>query len=615
MLKGKKIKFSNMLILIYSVIALIVLSSFSLVSYIQVRNFTLDNFKSYGILICSDIAFASTDYLFTEAYPSLNFIVDEYSGRRDLASISITNRDEIIVAGTDTASLGKACECSGSCEEEIELCIDLTEKDEISFRKDISIDDLMLGRVVIRLSMSRINTQLRSILLRTILTGLFLLFVVVISGFLISRSVTKPLVNLKTAIKKLAEGEGVELRNEQKILELAEFQSSYNRMREQLISREDELKSTKYQAEKANLAKSVFLANISHELRTPLNGILGFTSLLRNTGLNSAQNVLVDKIESSGAGLAALIRNLLDLVELESGKCKFNQRCFCLEELTDKIIFNIENSLKNRNIGFEKSIDENCRFVCSDEERIEQAMLLMLSNSMKFTVEGHIGLKIHRLSSEYISIKVYDTGIGIEPEKQKRVFEMLAQGEEPLTKKYRGIGVGLPMVKLLAELMQGDVSVKSEPGEGTAVSLKVKAGVCSNCKDEEEECDGGTGKQLLLVEDEAVNRMYLKILLEKEGYTVKEVVDGAEAIEYFQKYDFSVILMDIGLPGINGIDTAVTISGFDKYKTKPVPIIAVTASTETETRNRCFEAGMSDFIAKPVNEQDLKNVIKKHVFG
>ena len=615
MLFNRKIKLSELIVTLYVLLAVVFTSMYSVITYLQFKNFTLDNFENYGSLLCRNIAFASSDYMFTGAYPSLNFVVEEFFDSDDLDGLSIVNNEGVIVADSDPQRLGNVCEYFKDCGAEVEICINNRASDGIVFQKNIKIDELLLGNAVVMLSLDRINQKLNRILYQTIITSSIFLILILVTGVYLGRGIAFQIVRLSSAIKNFAADKSGELEGPQRILELQELQSSYSRMRKELLFREDELKTAKQESEKANRAKSAFLANISHELRTPLNGILGFSSLLKNTGLSESQQILVEQIDSSGAGLAALIRNLLDLVELESGECELYVRSFSLKTLIDKIVLNIEAVIRNKDIKIETAINENCDYIYGDQERIEQALMLLLSNAVKFTNNGRIAIKVYRDEDDYLVIEIHDSGVGIREDKIHDVFELLSQGEEPLTKTHRGAGIGLPMVKLLAGLMGGDVKLKSDLGVGTSVLLRLRAENAESITvTADKDCENFRyNKRLLLVEDEAVNRMYLKMVLERAGYSVEEAVDGYRAIDYFQKREYCAVLMDIGLPGINGIETFKQISRSTRYKKKPVPVIAVTASTENDTRESCYKSGMVDFITKPVNEQELINTIRKAV--
>jgi len=278
-------------------------------------------------------------------------------------------------------------------------------------------------------------------------------------------------------------------------------------------------------------------------------------------------------------------------------------------KLIDKISKSAEYQLSEKDVKFMYKMD-NFQWVTADEARIEQILIIMLSNAVKFTDKGKIQLNIFEENG--LIIEINDTGIGIPEKKQKSVFELMHQVDNPLTKSYRGIGAGLPIVKLLAELMKRTISLTSSPGKGTSVKVFLPVIIEKSRKKDLSDLKNRprVKNKILLVEDEAINRMYLTLILKKKGFIVIEAPDGAKALTAFKEEEIHLILMDIGLPGMNGIETTERIKNTNRFINNAVPVIAVTANTQQDIRQKCLNAGMYDIVSKPVDEKRLFNSIE-----
>ncbi len=606
----KQIKLSQLIILVFIILAATAIIIYSSLTYNRFKASAIGIIEAYGIMLAGDLAFSASDFLFNENYPALEHIISEYETRNFVTELSILNTDNIVVAGSLKDELGKESKYISECDEYKEICISGYKNEEIRFIRKVVIEEELLGQVIIVLTLDAMNMELHRIILHFVYIGaVFLTFCIIIS-LLLSKIISKPVQRLNSAVRIFSESNYRQLETGQWISELSQLQDSYNVLAGKLDRWEKQLKDAKTEAERANSAKSVFLANISHELRTPLNGITGFASLLNDTELDDSQKMLLDKILISSETLTSIIRNLLDLIELESGLCRLQKEDFNFEHLMNRLKHSINVMLGGKQVKFEYEIRDDCKRVTGDEERVEQILVMLLNNSVKFTHKGWIRVKIYW--DEMVIIQIDDTGIGIPRDKQQEVFSLLYQVENPLEKVHRGVGVGLSIVKLLVELMGGEIQLKSSEGTGTAVTIRLP--LDRSVPDHTDNPAGhegvsGLGKKILLVEDEAINRMYLKMALEKAGFTVDDASDGMKAIELFNRNDYCLILMDIGLPGKNGIDISMEIRKKPKYQVVPVPIIAVTANAEEEIRRKCKKAGITYFISKPVNQRTLFDII------
>ncbi|MCX7165223.1 MAG: response regulator [Rhodocyclales bacterium] len=387
---------------------------------------------------------------------------------------------------------------------------------------------------------------------------------------------------------------------------------------------EEELIKARDLAEAANIAKSAFLANMSHEIRTPMNGILGMASILRREGVTPKQADRLDTIDRSAQHLLAIINNILDISKIEAGK-------FVLEEVPialDSLLANVSSILSERARAKGLSLGVETEplppTLVGDPTRLQQALLNYATNALKFTEHGSVTLRIRRQSetedSVLVRFEVQDTGIGITPEALSRLFSAFEQADNSMTRKYGGTGLGLAITRRLAELMGGDAGVDSTPGVGSTFwfTARLKKGsgtvltrTATNADGEMLIRQGYGGSRILVVDDEPINREVARMLLEDTGLVIDTAEDGAEAIALAQKTAYAIILMDMQMPKVNGLEATRQIREMPGYR--DTPIIAMTANAFAEDRARCFEAGMNDFLTKPFDPDTLFTTLLRSV--
>lgn len=381
--------------------------------------------------------------------------------------------------------------------------------------------------------------------------------------------------------------------------------------------RQFELIEARNNAEMASRAKTTFLATMSHEIRTPLNGMLGMAQLLERTPLETKQEEYIQVLMSSGRALLEQINDILDFSRIEAGKLVLENSTFDLSVCCSDLISLMDSTAADKGLSLQLNYAADCpRYFIGDRLRIRQILLNLIGNAIKFTFEGGVTLDISNqgmIGNKYkIFLRVRDTGIGIEPEQQASLFDSFSQVDASTTRKYGGSGLGLAISRQLAELMDGDISIQSVPGEGAEFCL-----IIALPASKENELDNKVeavekmvfSGRVLLVEDNDVNQQVAKSILFNMGLEVELANDGEEAIEKFQKFDFDLILMDCQMPIMDGYEATRRIRQF--VNGKEIPILALTANVLPEDVKRCIEAGMNECVHKPIEVSVLQQNLKQ----
>jgi len=433
----------------------------------------------------------------------------------------------------------------------------------------------------------------------------------------IHKSIVGNLNTLMTGTKKLSSGDfdlHIELNTNDEFSQLA---NSFNNM-------STSLKLSMNEMEAAVQSKSDFLANMSHEIRTPMNGMLGMLTMLEDTKLTDKQKEYVATIRSCGDGLLLVINDILDLSKLEAGMLSLEERPFNLESMIQETVFLLDSAASIKGLEVKEHINSHLPVnYIGDLLRVRQVLLNLLSNAIKFTEKGQIELNVDSVGMSdgyhYLRFQIKDQGIGISQEDQAKLFKPFSQVDNSISRKYGGTGLGLIICAQLVKQMEGKISVESELGQGSTFTFTIKLEEAKELEVVEPKLNNlhETDKSsfatlyplsILLAEDNHINQVIAKNLFKKLGYEIDVADDGVKAIEAVEQKQYDVIFMDMQMPEMDGISATKKI--IQQHPNCHPTIIAMTANVLAHDKQKCFEAGMVDFIAKPIDVNHVTQAIK-----
>ena len=381
----------------------------------------------------------------------------------------------------------------------------------------------------------------------------------------------------------------------------------------ELRTKNIELAAQKKLVQRAVLAKDNFLANMSHEIRTPLNAIIGFTDLLSQTNLNTIQRDYVDSVQIAQENLLLIVNDILDLSKIESGNLAIDEQPFNLKN-TLKHIYDLLKVKVPAAVEFNLFLDADMpEIVIGDQGRLNQILVNLTGNALKFTEEGEVTVSVKKFAEteDYYSLRfsVKDTGIGIQEEKLKHIFERFTQAEESTTRRFGGTGLGLNIVKQLVESQKGKINVKSKPGRGSEFFFELKYKKADYVeKVNEPLSEYNFGKlRILLCEDNVLNQKLVKNVICNFGFQLDIAGNGEAGIEFLSKNKYDLILMDLQMPVKDGYQTTQYIKNEMNLN---IPIIAMTAHSLVGEQERCFSEGMNAYVPKPFKQEVLLEAIR-----
>jgi signal transduction histidine kinase/ActR/RegA family two-component response regulator len=369
-------------------------------------------------------------------------------------------------------------------------------------------------------------------------------------------------------------------------------------------------------AETANAAKTRFIATMSHEIRTPMSGVIGMAELLLRAPLPERELGYVRTLNRSAQALMGVIDDVLDFAKIEAGKLELEATRFNLQALLTEVGEHFCEPARMKGLQLNLDIAPDLvRYVRSDPVRLRQILMNLIGNAVKFTDSGRVTLEVSPDAGAAVRFVVRDTGIGITPEQQERIFHAFAQGDASTARSFGGTGLGLSIARELVLLFKGRIGINSTPGAGTDVWFTAELPPCAAPATVHTQNDLRFGHcNLLLVEDDLVNSAVTSITLTRWGVTVTTVLDGAQAVEAYSRQSFDIILMDCQMPVMDGVAATREIRSRDAGRGQTrVPIIGLTAHAAKEDRERCLAAGMDDFLAKPFDSAALGAVLSRWI--
>ena len=381
---------------------------------------------------------------------------------------------------------------------------------------------------------------------------------------------------------------------------------------------EFELKDAKHKAEESSKAKAMFLANMSHEIRTPLNGIVGMAEQLAQSQLDADQRYFTDIMRSASSTLLSIINDVLDISKIESGKFSIETTPFNLNETIRRTLSIFGEKAKQTNISLDiELMDDSGIMHLGDPHRLSQVLFNIVGNAIKFTQEGYVRVTSNLTRGEnnicLVSFTIEDTGVGMDMAYLTKVFEAFTQEDASITRKFGGSGLGLSIARSIVHIMGGTIEIESEKGKGTRVNIRIPMRI-SNEKTKQEIVEmtdlqkSLIGLRILAVEDNELNRMVLQVILKKCEVVLTIAQNGQEAINLIQEQEFDLVLMDVQMPIVDGLEATKYIRDELKLTT---PIIGLSANAMREEVEICKQAGMNDYLVKPYSERALVEVMRK----
>ncbi len=501
----------------------------------------------------------------------------------------------------------------------------ISSENSITVIKPIIYEEELIGNIIILSDLTEYSEKINRLIKVIGIIILSALLIAILISMQLQKIISRPIFKLLDIMLGISKNKDYSVRikkagND----EIGSLISGFNQMLEQIERQDIDLKFAKNKAENLAKIKEQFLANISHEIKTPMNAIIGMSYLLNDTNLNKEQKTYIKHIKNSSDSLLVLINDVLEYSKIEAGKIIVEEIEFNLHTLLVEIkeVLGIKADEKNIELVLNISGDTP-RYIIGDKYRLNQILLNLIGNGIKFTETGSVIVETKMINEtdKTISIlfTVIDTGIGIIKSKLKTIFSSFSQASSDTTRKYGGTGLGLSISKDLVELLGGKMYVYSNSNEGSNFSFYLSFKKTNEDKKELEndstqipvDIEGVESANILFVEDNKLNQILTKKILNKSGFNVEITENGKTAIELIKEKNYDLILMDLHMPEMDGFETTKHIRTKLKNNKRNIPIIALTGASMGDEREKCFLIGMNEYIAKPFDPKKLISIINE----